>query len=139
MVAKILNLEEENTSIGKNWVYRFLSRHPQIKGMTGKPLDKARVQAATTETIDGFYSLFESVKRDFDVRLENIWNMDEHRLGLGMCTNQRVIGISNKSSTDRETPEDREWVSIVETVSVDGRKTRPLVIFKRYSTTNLLV
>ncbi|KAI1008083.1 hypothetical protein K3495_g153 [Podosphaera aphanis] len=98
--------------------------------MTGKPLDKARVQAATTEIIDGFYSLFESVKREFDVRLENIWNMDEHELGLGICTNQRVIGISNKSSTYRETPEDREWVSIVETVSVDGRKTRPLVIFK---------
>ncbi|KAI0995995.1 hypothetical protein K3495_g12185 [Podosphaera aphanis] len=108
MVAKILNLEEDNTSMGKNWGYRFLSRHPQIKGMTGKPLDKARVQAATTETIDGFYSLFESVKRDFDVRLENIWNMDEHGLGLGICTDQRVIGISKKSSSYHETPEDRE-------------------------------
>ncbi|KAI0999582.1 hypothetical protein K3495_g8613 [Podosphaera aphanis] len=104
------------TSVGKKWVYRFLSRHPQIKGMTGKPLDKAKVQAAIIETIDGLYSLFESVKRDFDVPLENKWNMDEHGLGLGICTNQRVI--------------DREWVSIVEVVGVDGRKTRPLVIFK---------
>ncbi|KAI0992754.1 hypothetical protein K3495_g15431 [Podosphaera aphanis] len=43
MVAKIPNLEEDNTSIGKNWIYRFLSRHPQIKGMTGKPLDTERV------------------------------------------------------------------------------------------------
>ncbi|KAI0996264.1 hypothetical protein K3495_g11915 [Podosphaera aphanis] len=59
-----------------------------------------------------------------------MWNMDEHGLGLRICTNQRVIGISNKSSTYLETPEDRGWVSIVETVSVDGRKTRPLVIFK---------
>lgn len=71
--------------------------------MTGKPLDKARVQAATTEAIDGFYTLFESVKRDFDVLPENIWNMDEHGLALGICTNQRVIGVSNKSFTYPET------------------------------------
>ena len=130
MVTKILNLEGDNISLGKNWVYRFLSRHPQIKGMTGKPLDKARVQAATTEAIDEFYTLFETVKRDFDVLPENIWNMDEHGLALGICTNQRVMGVSNKSFTYRETPEDREWVSIVEKISMDSRKTRPLVIFK---------
>ncbi|KAI1004165.1 hypothetical protein K3495_g4043 [Podosphaera aphanis] len=75
MATKILNLED-STSVGKNWGYRFLSRHPQIKGMTGKLPDKARVQAATTEAIDGLYSLFASVKRDFNVRPENIWNMD---------------------------------------------------------------
>ncbi|KAI1002391.1 hypothetical protein K3495_g5811 [Podosphaera aphanis] len=56
--------------------------------------------------------------------------MDEHGLGLGICTNQRVIGASDKSSTYRKAPEDREWVSIMETISVDGRKTRPLIIFK---------
>ncbi|KAI1003246.1 hypothetical protein K3495_g4962 [Podosphaera aphanis] len=56
--------------------------------------------------------------------------MDEHGLGLGICANQRVIGASDKSSTYRKAPEDREWVSIVETISVDGRKTRPLIIFK---------
>ncbi|KAI1004624.1 hypothetical protein K3495_g3587 [Podosphaera aphanis] len=108
MVAKILNLEEDNTSVGKDWVYRFLSRHPQIKGMTGKPFDKSRVQTATTEAIDGLYSLFESVKRDFDVRLENIWNMDKHGLGLSICTNQRVTGATPQSSWFEEDVPD--WV-----------------------------
>ncbi|KAI1002970.1 hypothetical protein K3495_g5235 [Podosphaera aphanis] len=130
MVAKILGLQEDITFVGNNWVYRFLLRHPQIKGMTGKPLDKARVEAATPELIDGFYTLFESVKRDFHILPENIWNMDEHGLGLGICTYQRIIGASDKSSTYRKAPENREWVSIVETISVDGRKTRPLIIFK---------
>ena len=56
--------------------------------------------------------------------------MDEHGLGLGICTNQRVIWASNKTSAYPKTPEDREWVSIVDTISVDCRKPRPLVIFK---------
>ncbi|KAI0996722.1 hypothetical protein K3495_g11460 [Podosphaera aphanis] len=108
MVAKILGLQEDITFVGKNWVYRFLLRHPQIKGMTGKPLDKARVEAATPELIDSFYTLFESVKRDFHILPENIWNMDEHGLGLGICTKQRIIGASDKISTYRKSPEDRE-------------------------------
>ncbi|KAI1007837.1 hypothetical protein K3495_g400 [Podosphaera aphanis] len=47
MVAKILGLQEDTTFVDKNWVYRFLLRHPQIEEMAGKPLDKARVEAAT--------------------------------------------------------------------------------------------
>ncbi|KAI0999101.1 hypothetical protein K3495_g9097 [Podosphaera aphanis] len=50
MVAEILSVKD-TTSVGKNWVYRILSRHPQIKGMPGKSLDKSRVQAATIEAI----------------------------------------------------------------------------------------
>ncbi|KAI0993129.1 hypothetical protein K3495_g15055, partial [Podosphaera aphanis] len=130
LVAKILDLQGDNTSVGINWIRRFLSRHPQIKGMNAKPINQARVEAATPQKIDDFYTLFDSVKRDFQVRPENIWNMNEHGLGLGICTNQQVICVSNKNSAYRKTPEDREWVSIVETISVDCRKTRPLVIFK---------
>ncbi|KAI0996078.1 hypothetical protein K3495_g12103 [Podosphaera aphanis] len=108
MVAKILGLQEDITSVGDIWVYRFLLRHPQIKGMIGKPLDIARVEAATPELIDGFYNLFESVKRDFHILPENIRNMDEHELGLGICTNQCVIGASDKISTYRKAFEDHE-------------------------------
>ena len=54
----------------------------------------------------------------------------EHGLGLGICTNQQVICASNKTSAYRNTSEDREWLSIVEKISVDCRKIRPLVIFR---------
>ena len=77
--------------------------------MTSKSIDRARVDP---ENIDDFYTLFESVKRDFEVLPENIFNMDEHGLGLGICTNQRIIAVSNKSSTYPKTPEDSEKVSI---------------------------
>lgn len=60
--------------------FSILSRSTQIKGINGKPLDKLGVQAATVEPIVGFYMLFERVRRNFDIRPENIWNMDECRL-----------------------------------------------------------
>jgi DDE superfamily endonuclease len=60
----------------------------------------------------------------------NIWNMDESGLGLGRCTNQRVVGGSQSGRTYVKSPETREWVTIIEVVSATGRALRPTVIFK---------
>ena len=78
MVAKILDLQGDKTSIGIDWIRRFLTRHPQMKGMNAKPMDQARIEAPTPQKIDDLYTLFDCVKRDFQVRPGNIWNMDEH-------------------------------------------------------------
>jgi hypothetical protein len=56
--------------------------------------------------------------------------MDEHGIALGICTNTRVLASASKKRTYVAAPQDREWVSIVESISVTGKKIRPLVIFK---------
>ena len=61
---------------------------------------------------------------------QNIWNMDETGIALGVCTNSRVLASSQKKKAYIKSPENREWVSILETVSATGQKLRPGVIFK---------
>lgn len=56
--------------------------------------------------------------------------MDEHGIALGVCTNSTVIGDASKRRAYVKSPEDREWVSIIKTVSGTGGFIRPLVIFK---------
>ena len=56
--------------------------------------------------------------------------MDESGLGLGRCSNQRVLGGSNSKRTYVQSPETREWVTIIEAISTGGRALRPTVIFK---------
>ena len=56
--------------------------------------------------------------------------MDETGIALGVCSNQTVVGTSNTTSTYKATPENREWVSIIETISTEGRRLQYLVIFK---------
>ncbi len=56
--------------------------------------------------------------------------MDEHGLGLGVCSNSVVLGPSEKRRTNVKRPENREWVSVIETISAKGRYIRPLVMFK---------
>jgi hypothetical protein len=52
------------------------------------------------------------------------------RTALGICKNSMVLGDSQKKRTYVQSPQDREWVSMVETVSALGRSTRPIAIFK---------
>src|SRR5271155_4198515 len=51
------------------------------------------------------------------------------RTALGICKNSMVLGDSQKKRTYVQSPQDREWVSMVETVSALGRSTRPIAIF----------
>jgi hypothetical protein len=56
--------------------------------------------------------------------------MDETGIALGVCANQRVIGRVDTTQSYKATPENREWVSIVETISAIGRRLQCLIIFK---------
>ena len=59
--------------------------------------------------------------------------MDETGLSLGTAdTNPYVLGAAGalKGKTVKKSPAGREWVSIVKTVSAEGRALRPCVIFK---------
>ena len=77
-----------------------------------------------------FYENFNSIRTRINVQQEDVWNMDEHGIGLGVCNNSRVLGARGKRKTYIQSPENREWVSILECISASGRFIRPLVIFK---------
>jgi hypothetical protein len=59
--------------------------------------------------------------------------MDETGIALGVCTNARVLASSKKKKAYIKSLENREWVSIIESVSATGRKLRCVVIFKGQS------
>ena len=56
--------------------------------------------------------------------------MDETGCALGVCTNSQVVASSSKKKAYIKSLEDREWVSIIETISAVGVKLQCLVIFK---------
>ncbi|KAI1006100.1 hypothetical protein K3495_g2120 [Podosphaera aphanis] len=56
--------------------------------------------------------------------------MDEHGIALGFCANSMVLASSGKKRTYVKSPQSREWVSIIETISASGQPIGPLIIFK---------
>ena len=59
-----------------------------------------------------------------------IFNCLLYTLVLGDCAHQRVVGSSSSSRIYKRTPENHEWVSIIETISAAGQTIPCLVIFK---------
>ena len=59
--------------------------------------------------------------------------MDETGIALGVCANTRVLARASNKKADVKSPENREWVSIIECVSATGRTLRCAVIFKGQS------
>lgn len=56
--------------------------------------------------------------------------MDETGIALGVCTNTRVLAKASKKKAYIGSPENREWVSIIECISAVGQPLQCLVIFK---------
>ena len=56
--------------------------------------------------------------------------MDETSVALGVYINTRVLASSRKKKAYVKAPKDREWASVLECISTDGRKLRCAVIFK---------
>ena len=98
--------------------------------MLARPIESARINGAQPEQIQEFYNLVKRVQRKANIRVENSWNMDESSIALGACINLIAIGDASKKNTFVQSPNNREWVSIVESVSALGRSIRPLIIFK---------
>ncbi|RPA90490.1 DDE-domain-containing protein [Choiromyces venosus 120613-1] len=77
-----------------------------------------------------FFNRFDMVQARYGNQQEDMWNVDEHGIALGVCVNTCVIGKVGKKRTYIQSPETCEWVSIIETISATSKYIRPIVIFK---------
>lgn len=130
MASRILQMNGDHAPLGQLWVPHFIARNPQVASIVGRTIETARTTGAQYEQIRAFLELFERTRIELGIQNEDIWNMDETGVALGVCTNTRVLASSSKKKAYIKSPEDREWVSIVEAISATGVKLQCLVIFK---------
>ena len=65
-----------------------------------------------------------------DIHLDDVYNMDEKGIMMGVLAKLKVI-CSRKHKKMRITQQGkREWVSLIECISSNGRVLSPYVIFK---------
>jgi hypothetical protein len=67
--TRILAAQGDTQPLGKRWINSFLRRNPEIGTVRGKGMDSARLNSATTETIQKFFPLLEiPAIRQYDKR-----------------------------------------------------------------------
>ena len=120
----------DHEPLGQLWVPYFIARNPRVASVVGRTIESAHTTGANYETVRAFLELFERTRIELGIQYEDIWNMDETGVALGVCTNHQVLASSSKKKAYTKSPEDREWVSIIEACSATGIKLQCLVIFK---------
>jgi len=130
MACQLLRSNGDTNPLGKDWIHKFIKRNPAVASVVGRRIEASRIAGTTQEALRDFYKLFKEIESRYNIQLADIWNMDEHGIALGVCTNTQVLASSAKARTYQKSPETREWVSIIETINPAGKAIKPLVIFK---------
>ena len=78
-----------------------------------------------------FYEMLGDFTKEYNIPEENIYNMDEKGVQLGV--GGRVLALVDRDQKSVKHVEDgnEELVTIIECVAADGSLIRPSVVFKR--------
>jgi hypothetical protein len=118
------------TSIGNEWLYRFLNRHPTIQGIYARQLEAVRFNGATYDKIKSWFNAVAAKFQERAYQRHNIWNMDEFGFGVGESQNTRVLVSIDVKQKYKAVIGKQEWVTVIECISAAGDSLMPLIIFK---------
>jgi DDE superfamily endonuclease/Tc5 transposase DNA-binding domain len=116
--------------IGKDWVRRFLNRHTDLKVKRARRIDAARVKEVSSEKVTEWFDSVKEVIREYKIKPENMYNMDETGFSIGSTQAGHVVVDDTVQSQFQAQPGRQEWVTVLECICGDGSTVAPLVIFK---------
>ena len=117
-------------SFGRDWVSRFMLRHPQLESARRKCIEAARIKDVSVERLTKWFEDLRQVIDEHGIEPYNIYNMDESGFAIGdVEASQRIINAEIRQKFQAK-PGRQEWVTAVECICVDGSFVPPLIIFK---------
>lgn len=130
--ALLLKGKELDENIGKNWMTRFLNRHPQLVTKFSSQFDKKRIVANDPALISDHFRKIAKLKQEFGITDPLTYNMDEKGFLQGVSDRAKVVclrqvrGMSAKVATDGN----RELITVIECVCGDGTTLPPLIVYR---------
>jgi Tc5 transposase DNA-binding domain len=117
-------------SVGELWVKHFKAHHPELKVKWSSTLEKCCAVSLNPALVNKFYDLLEDMIKTYNIPAENIYNMDQKGIQLGV--RQKVKAFIDHDQKDVYSVEDgnHELITVIETVSTDGSCLQPSVIYQ---------
>ena len=121
-------ISEKQVSV--TWPKHFCKHHPDLKMKKTTGLEKARAKALNRHAVNGFFDMLTEVIEEYGILPENLYNMDEKGLQLGIGA--RATAMIDRDQKTAYSVEDgnRELVTVIETICADGSILHPSVIFQ---------
>ena len=91
--AAILRQSGINTSLGWNWVERFLQRqNARIQAKTSRNVSSARITAISTSNIAPWFDQLTNIIHQYNLTSSQTYNMDETGFQEGESSIRNVVG-----------------------------------------------
>lgn len=103
--------------VSRSWVTRFKMRHPELKVKWTTGLEKCRAQALNPAIVSRFYNLLEEIIQHHLLEPENIWNMDENGIQLGVGRKLAAFVDRDQKTVDSVDDGNRELATVIEAVT----------------------
>jgi DDE superfamily endonuclease/Tc5 transposase DNA-binding domain len=125
--------ESQPQSVGEHWVSRWLRRHPEFSARREKSIELERQRAMNADQIRDFFDKYKAAVDKYKIKKEDIWNMDETGLRVGVGRGQWVIVPSGQEGRFKDiigSHGDTEHVSVIEAISAGGIVISPHLVIK---------
>lgn len=112
---------EELPRVGECWPARWLRRHPEFTVRREKSIEIERQRAMNVEQIQEFFQKYKAVVDEYRIEKDDIWNMDETGVRVGVGRGQWVIVPAGEEqgrfSNLIGAHGDTEHITVVESIS----------------------
>jgi pyruvate/2-oxoglutarate dehydrogenase complex dihydrolipoamide acyltransferase (E2) component len=117
--------------IGEHWHQKLLNRHTELKHVVVRGLDRTRASTVLKrEIFTDYFELYSSLQRQYGVLPQDTYNMDEKGFAMGQIQQTRAIVPATEKELFLRQDGNREWVSVIETISAAGESLSSYIIFK---------
>ncbi|KAI9045478.1 uncharacterized protein KD926_007893 [Aspergillus affinis] len=90
-----------------------------------------RAKQEDPRVIIPWFQTVQAAIQEHGIHEDDIWNFDETGFAMGLCSTSKVITAVERSERPRKVIQgNREWVTIIETISSKGVHIPPVIILK---------
>lgn len=130
LIERVRNASARKPTIGQNWVYNFITRHPELKSKYNRKYDYQRAKCEDPEIIQAWFRLVRNTIAKYGILDADIYNFDETGFQMGVISTAKVVTAADRARTVSIQPGNREWVTVIESINAAGQILPPMVIFK---------
>ena len=127
---RVQNASIEQTTLSNCWVYRFITRQPEIKARYSRKYDYKRAKCEDPEVIRAWFRLVQNTVAKYGILDEDIYNFDETGFQMGVISTAKVVTSAERDRTVSLQPGNREWVTAIESINSTGWVLPPMIILK---------
>ena len=120
LTTELLRKKGDTKALGVNWVQKLLRRHHDLKSA-----DKEHAMVRDRQIFDNWFTLYSKAKAEYSIYESDIWNMDEKGFMQEVIEKNRVFASKHEKKTYIMQPDNRELVSLIESVSMDDKVLTP--------------